>query len=302
MKKVLVTGALGFLGCHLIEKLKENYEVIATDVPDAKVPDFLEPLMVENADITYKDSIDAVFEKHKNIDSVIHLAAYANPKGSEENPLFGAYINIQGALNVFESAMFSDVERLVFMSSSAVYGIPKYDVIAEDHPRRPANMYGFSKLVSEQVLSMCKDLDSVILRGANIYGPGQKNLLIPGLMEKIASNEIPYVNDAVRDYVHVDDISDAILSALEYSGPERIYNLGTGKGTKITEIWDIISDLFNERGFVVPEAKKGKLRAEEIRKITLSGDLAKKELGWIPKIDLKQGLTETVDHFIRECD
>lgn len=304
MPKAIVTGGLGFVGKSVVKRfMKDNLEVIVAEIPGVKIPSSLSSVVVEEVDITDRENVFEVFSKHNSADYVVHLAAYANVREAQENPKSCVNINILGTLNVIDAAINIGVERFIYMSSSAVYGVPKEDIITENYPTRPINNYGLSKLTGENALMMHNDLNKIILRGANIYGPGQKNLLIPTWMKCVVSNESPKLNSegqAIRDYVYVDDIADAISKALTVDDHEEIYNLGTGEGTTIKMIWDMLSDAFKGKGYSIPDPILGQMTSGEVDRMVLSGTLAKESLMWEPKVNLRDGIYKTVDSFLIE--
>ena len=221
--------------------------------------------MFEKAEFVKGDILDSQhLEKTmtQGFDAVIHLAAKKAVGESMENPQLYSQNNISGSINIFNAMLNTGIKNIVFSSTSAVYGMPKYLPLDENHPLNPMSFYGYTKMAIEQVMnwySKIKDFNYIALRYFNAVGYAadgsirgkEKNPqnLLPLIMETITGQrEILHVfgNDydtpdgtCVRDYIHVEDLADAHVLAIKKllsNGDSQIINLGTEKGTSVLEI------------------------------------------------------------------
>ena len=270
MKKILVTGGLGFIGSHtVVELIKDNNEVVIVDNLSNSSVDVLDKLeeitgksiTFYEEDVCNKKALKEIFQK-ENIDGVIHFAGYKAVGESVEKPLKYYRNNVDSTLTLLEVMEEFSCYNLIFSSSATVYGKPKSLPIKEDFPLSTTNPYGTTKLFIEYIL---KDLytsnnkwNITILRYFNPIGADKSGLigenpkdipnnLMPYIM-KVATNELPYLrifgNDydtvdgtGVRDYIHVVDLAHGHVLALNNKKKGlKIYNLGTGHGTSVLEL------------------------------------------------------------------
>jgi len=271
MKKILVTGGTGYIGSHTVVKLLEaGYEVVILDnLSNSKVSviDRIEkitnkrPLFVEG-DIRDRPLLKKIFNDHK-IDSVIHFAGLKAVGDSVVEPLKYYENSVGGSISLLEVMKEANVKNVIFSSSASVYGEPKELPIKEDHPLNPTNPYGETKLAVENLL---RDLyrssphwKIFILRYFNPVGAHESGLIgedpngIPNnlfpYIAKVASGAIKELKvfgddydtkdgTGVRDYIHVIDLADAHLKALEKLSQSKceVINLGTGQGYSVLEI------------------------------------------------------------------
>ena len=276
--KVLLTGGAGYIGSHTcVELLNNGYEVvIADDFSNAseKVVDRIEQITgktveVYKIDVADKDALRDLFSKC-DIEAVIHFAGYKAVGESVEKPIVYYRNNIDTTLTLLEVMSEFDVKKIVFSSSATVYGVPKVVPLTEGMPTSCTNPYGWTKLFNEQILTDAtvadKDLSVVLLRYFNPIGAHESGL-IGESPNGIPNNLMPYItqvavgkrerlgvfgNDydthdgtGVRDYIHVVDLANGHLKALEYinnghKGAE-IFNLGTGTGYSVLDIVNTFS-------------------------------------------------------------
>jgi UDP-glucose 4-epimerase len=300
--KIVVFGGGGFIGSQLATALFDmDNEVIAFDKPTAKYINILEKKGVH----VYRGDLLNLEDLHKVLDSaeiVFHLVSTTVPKTSNENPIFDINSNLIGTLHLLDAAKNHKVRKIVFSSSGGtVYGNPKEIPISEEHPTNPICSYGIIKLTIEKYLQMFWTLygvDYSILRISNAYGNGQKvNLnqgVIPTIISKtLAGEEIKVWGSglAVRDYIYVDDVVSAFLDVLNYRGQERIFNIGSGIGYSVIEIISIIQ---KELGKSVLYCKDNNSDIS-VQKNILDITRAKRELNWIPRIDITEGIKRTIE-------
>ncbi len=301
--KVLVTGGAGFIGSHVVDALIEKgYEVAVVDNLSAGVIDNVNPkARFYEVDILTPE-LARVFDKERP-EVVDHHAAQMAIQRSVDDPVFDAEQNILGSLNIIQQCLAFGVSKIVYASSGgAVYGEPKYRPADEAHPVNPLSQYGVSKHTVEHYLQLYgtqQGLDYVVLRYANVYGPRQNPRGEAGVVAIFAgqmlAGERPTIfgkGDKTRDYTHVADVAAANLSAVE-RGRNIICNIGTGVETSDQEIFDTLAGIIGYRG----GPRYGQIRKGEILRICLDCSRAERELGWRPRIPLREGLSRTVDYF-----
>lgn len=262
---VLVTGGCGYIGAHVVHALhKKGEKVVAVDDLSYGNPSRIGNARLYGADISSPDAAARLAQimKDEQVDSVIHFAARKQVGESMEKPLWYYRQNIDGMINVLQAMHDSDVKKLVFSSSAATYGEPAVEVVPEDVvPMIPINPYGQTKLFGEWMARACEQPYGIrfcALRYFNVAGCGPVELedpailnLIPMLFDKLQQSKAPTIfgddyptadGTCIRDYIHVSDLANAHVAALDYlDRDERAYdafNVGTGKGTSVREIVD----------------------------------------------------------------
>lgn len=305
--KVLITGGAGFIGSHIADILVENgYDVVVADnLVTGNEKNLNKKAKFCKADIT-KPELRKVFEKERP-DFVIHEAAQINVRKSVDDPMFDANSNVIGTINVLECCRDFGVRKIIYSSSGgACYGEPEYMPCDEKHPIRPICPYGASKYAAEQYFYLYRflyQLDYIILRYSNVYGPRQDPRGEAGaisiFLDRISKKQTPVINGdgtQTRDFVYVGDVARVNLIALEKNTENmksRIFNIGFGKETSVNEVYEEIG---KAAGSSI-EAKHGPAIPGEVYRIYLNAGLAKKELGWEPKIGLSAGIKKTAEWF-----
>lgn len=302
--KIMVTGGAGFIGSHVVDIFVEHgHEVVVVDDLSTGRRSNLNPAATfYEVDIRSSEMAD-IFEKEQP-QVVDHHAAQMDVRRSVEDPLFDADVNVMGSIKLIEMARKYNVERFIYISTGgAVYGEPEYLPCDEDHPINPICPYGASKHTVEHYLFMYRelyDLDYVVLRYPNVYGPRQDPhgeagvvAIFSGQMLKAAPVVINGDGEQERDFVYVKDCSRANLLALKTENTNTIFNLGYGVGTTINEVYDNLKDITSYQ----LTAEHGSPKAGETRRIFLEASKASKYLDWKPTIGLNAGLRETVNYF-----
>ncbi|RJQ55278.1 MAG: SDR family oxidoreductase [Nitrospiraceae bacterium] len=302
--KVLVTGGAGFIGSNISDSLiEEGYEVIVVDDlstgKEKNINDRARFYRLDIRDVGLED----VFRRERP-DYVSHQAAQMDVRRSVSDPIFDAKVNVLGAINVFQNCLKYDVKKVIFASSGgAIYGEQDIFPAPETHPLRPLSPYGITKLVAEHYLYYYKNvfnLDHVILRYANVYGPRQDPFGEAGVVaifiQKMLSGEQPFINGdgcQTRDFVYVGDVVQANLLAFTSDSSENIFNVGTGLETSINEIFDHLADI------MAPSVKKefGPPKKGEQRRSVIDSSRAKETLRWGPKVSISEGLKRTYEYF-----
>lgn len=302
--KVLVTGGAGFIGSHVVDAcLERGHQVVVVDDLSTGHRQNLNPqAKFYELDIR-SPRLREVFETERP-QVVNHHAAQMSVRNSVAAPLFDAEVNILGSINLLECARHTGVERLIYISSGgAVYGEPVYLPCDEQHPVNPICQYGASKHTVEHYLYMYRlnyGLEYVVLRYPNVYGPRQDPEGEAGVVAIFAGQMLsgqPVVingdGDQERDFVYVADCARANLLALQPGVESGIYNLGSGRGTSVNQIFKALRDATGYR----QDARHGPAKLGETRRIFLNADRAQRALGWSPSIGLEDGLGRAVDFF-----
>lgn len=292
---VAITGVNGFIGKNLTAQLQgKGYQIFGLgqqEKPDTNLSLYIKGSVLEN---------DKIEQLLKDADCVVHLAAITSNKEIMSNPRKAEEINLQGTKNILEVFRKSKAKKLIFPSTGKVYGEIKYLPIDENHPTIPKNILGKSKLKAEKLMESYKNFDKqiFIFRIFNVYGPGNQNYLIPTILNQISGkeNEITLGDiNAKRDYLYVDDLVDAFMLAIEKGAKEdlSIYNICSGVSSSAREIVNLISKIKNVRISVKVNPKL--LRKDESPNEYGSFKLARKELGWYPKVSLEDGLRKMLN-------
>jgi UDP-glucose 4-epimerase len=308
--RVLVTGGAGYIGAHTVELLRARGDyVVVLDTLELGYKQAVgdTPLVVGNTRDT--DLVRSVLREHK-VEAVVHFAAYKAAGESVTKP--GKYFdnNVFGTQRLLEAIREEGVRRFVFSSTAAVYGTPKVLPVAEDAKLAPENPYGESKLMVEQMLpwyDRAYGLRSVALRYFNAAGavfdghmgedPKQAQNLVP-LVMKAATGRAPAIRvfgtdyptpdgTCIRDYIHVLDLADAHLRALDFLAARdasEIFNLGTGRGSSVKEVLEASR---KASGVDIPVEYVGR-RAGDPVGVFADNTKARKLLGWTPRYGLDE--------------
>ncbi len=299
--KILVTGGAGFIGSHVVDAyLGAGHEVVVVDdLSTGRASNLSPQATFYHLDIRSAD-LERVFQRERP-QVVNHHAAQMDVRRSVREPVFDADVNIGGSLNLLECARRFDVERFIYISTGgAVYGEPEYLPCDEEHPINPVCQYGASKHTVEHYLYMYREnygLDYVVLRYPNVYGPRQDPRGEAGVVAIFAGQmldgERVVINgdgEQERDFVYVADCAEANMLALSNPAASGIYNLGSGQGTSVNQIFEELEAITN---YARP-AEYGPAKLGETRRIFLSAERAWRDLGWTPTTNLRSGLRNTV--------
>jgi UDP-glucose 4-epimerase len=305
---ILVTGAAGFIGSHLCDRLlAEGRRVIGLDdlttgriASLAEARSYGKEFSFDHLDIR-SEALGTLFDRHRP-EVVMHLAAQSAVRVSLESPSRDAEVNILGTLNVLECAARAGTRKVVFAGSGGtLYGEPRRLPVKETaaSSSRPLTPYGISKKVAEDYLRYFhryRGLDFTVLAFGNIYGPRQDPKGEAGVVaifsQAMLSGDTPTINgdgNQTRDYVFVDDAVDALARAMD-RGSARLMNIGTGLETSVNGLFRMLASITGFTG----EPRYGPLPPGEPRRIALDAGLAESELGWRPWTHLEDGLGETV--------
>ena len=290
--RAIVTGGAGFIGSNLVDRLiDDGHEVIVIDnLSTGKKENINQLAKFYRKDLTEmrRESDFSIFE---GVDVVFHMACLARVQPSIEDPHLYHDKNVNGIVNVLEGCRKYGVSRLVFSSSSSVYGDAEEVPTSESCKLNPMSPYALHKLVGEQYCKLYSELygiDTVSLRYFNVYGDRQPTEgayclvmgVFAGQMLKGAPMTIRGDGEQRRDFTHVDDVVDANIRCMEYIGTEfkgDVYNIGNGDNRSVNQIADLMG---GSRVDVEPVI--------EPRETLANYDKAKKVLGWLPKGNLEK--------------
>jgi len=300
--KILIIGGAGYIGSHVVrECLDQGHTVTVFD----NLSSGLRVNLFADARFVHGDIMDSMALTHtaaEGFDALVHLAAFKAAGESMIKPEKYSLNNINGTVNILNAASEGGIQNIVFSSSAAVYGEPQYLPIDENHPKAPANYYGFTKREIERLLEWYEKLRGIrfaSLRYFNAAGYDVKGRitgkelnpanLIPVIMEAASGvrTEVQVFGDdydtpdgtCIRDYIHVNDLATAHVKALDYiskEGKSLTVNLGTGTGTSVL---DVIKTARTITGQEIPVKTAGR-RAGDPARLTASADLAREKLGW----------------------
>jgi UDP-glucose 4-epimerase len=305
--KVLITGGAGYIGSHIVKALggKGHDVVVYDNLSFGHEWAVLYGRLIKG-DLGDRELLETVFEGEK-FDAVIHMAAFIVVDESTREPLKYYRNNFVNALNLIETCARHKVGKFIFSSTAAVYGIPGKIPVTEDDPLLPINPYGASKMMVERALSDSSeagDLRYVSLRYFNVAGAdslariGQAredatHLITVSLRTALGLRDHLDIfgtdyqtpdGTCIRDYIHVDDLSDVHMLALEYlaaGGMSRVYNCGYGHGHSVREVVDRVKSV---TGIDFP-VRNVKRRAGDPPSLVADPSRIKKELGWTPRHD-----------------
>lgn len=297
---ILVTGGAGFIGSHLVAGLLSmNFRVVVVDnLSTGKRERIKSTVEFYQGDIRNREFLKGVMEKEQP-EVIYHLAAQISVQESIKGPVEDAQTNIIGTLNLLDLAVQYKVKKIIFASSAAIYGTPKYLPIDEAHPADVLSGYAVSKYTVEHYLAVYKklyDLDYTVLRYANVYGPGQlagtEGGVVVIFVQHSLAGKPPIIygdGEQTRDFIYVQDVVAANLAALN-DGSERVINVSTGQPTSVNAVYKLLQEM---TGTDIP-ASYQLARPGDIRHSILANLLAKQVLAWQPAYSLEEGLSETV--------
>jgi UDP-glucose 4-epimerase len=300
--RVLVTGGAGFIGSHTVDYLLEgDAEVWVFDDLSSGSSRNLKRWKREShfhfrrGTVTRYKVLEPLTRK---VDSVIHLAALVSPYLSVRKPEVVNDVNVSGTLNVLRAALRNKLQRVVFASSSSVYGDQRTFPISEENPLQPVTPYGVSKLAGEKYCGACYrtfGLPTISLRYFNVYGERQSANPYSGVIaifaKRISEGGRPTIfgdGEQRRDFIHVSDVVQANVRALKTEkGLGDAFNIGTGKATTVNRLCSIVAKLSGKAGI---EPIYTKIRPGDIRDSYASIEKARRILGFDPGVELDRGL------------
>jgi UDP-glucose 4-epimerase len=307
--KCVIFGGGGFIGSHVADRLLlDGHAVRIFERP--RVKPYRNFDSHEQVEWVRGDLLSArdVNEAVAGADVVFHAASTTLPGPSNEDPIFDIQTNLVASVQLLDAMVKHAVPRLVFISSGGtVYGPPQYLPIDERHPTEPLVSHGINKLAIEKYILLYKRLcgiKPVILRVSNPYGLRQRTRDAQGVIAVFidrALNGLPVEiwgdGSVIRDFLYISDLAEIIARAASYSGEESVFNVSSGAGTSVNELVGLLEDVLNTRitrRFLAP-------RSMDVHENVLSNRLAALELGWKPKVSLRDGLVRTAAWIRQVC-
>ena len=313
----LVIGGAGYIGSHVVRLLlKRGEHVIVVDDLSTGFRERTEGAELVELDVTSPDAVDKLaFQlRASGADSVIHFAAHKQVGESVQKPEMYWHDNIGGLANVLAACASAEVRDVVFSSSAAVYGMPDVDLVTEDLQPQPINPYGATKFVGEWMLADAErahGMRTVALRYFNVAGAGWPDLadtlvmnLVPIILDAVEAGRDPIVfgddydtpdGTCIRDYVHVLDLADAHIAALDYlrgeDRPHRVFNVGTGTGSSVLEVIEAVGRALGTK--LTPTM--GERRPGDPARLICSTERIEQTLGWSSSKDLDDIVRSAVE-------
>ena len=308
-KSVLVTGAGGFIGSHLVEALIERSAEVRAFVHYNSRNDwgFLEELSTDkknNINLISADLRDyhAVQQATKRVDIVFHLGALIGIPYSIAFPNDVVETNIIGTLNILKASLNSNVSKIIHTSTSEVYGTAQYTPIDENHPLNPQSPYAATKVATDKLAESfyrSYGLPISILRPFNTFGPRQSlRAIIPTIIAQLLQSQKVIVGNLKpsRDFTFVSDTVSGFIMLAKKKGVEGdTFNLGTGKDITIKELISLISKLIGLMAKIEVDERRIRGNKSEVMQLISNNSKAMNILDWQPKYTLEEGLRATID-------
>lgn len=308
-KRVLITGAGGFIGSHLTEKLVElgsevtalvQYNPVGNWGWLEKSPNSIKrKLNVVLGDIRDYSLLEKVIKKN---DIIFHLASLIGIPYSYVSPDSYLNTNIKGTLNLLMAAKFYNIERFIHTSTSEVYGSAIYTPIDEKHPLQAQSPYAASKIAADKLVESFNksyNIKTCIIRPFNTYGPRQSaRAVIPTIISQALTKEEVTLGSLhpIRDFSFIDDLTEGFIKIAEKDAAVgETINIGSGMGYSVEQLSKKIFKIIGKKKRIVFESERERPDKSEVSKLIADNAKAKKLLQWITKIDIDEGLKKTVD-------
>jgi UDP-glucose 4-epimerase len=303
MRKVLVTGSEGFLGRRLVDRLvAAGCEVHGLDRAAGRPSS--EKYRLENIDVLDASRLLS-YAVACAPDAIVHLAALTAHDEMVNQKTATLKINLQGTMNLLDACNASGARQFVYASTGKVYGRIERLPLSEEHPLRPRNVLGKTKVIAENLIDFyAQDCPArmTVLRIFNVYGPGQRNsFLVPTILAQLAGGgsrvALGNIEDQ-RDYIYIDDVIDAFLCVLLRPEEEAsaVFNVGTGVASSAADVVRTVGEVLQRRIAISTESSRFRGDEDPVE----YADTAKlRTLGWRPAHTLRQGLEKTVEHSMR---
>ncbi|HLY11000.1 MAG TPA: NAD-dependent epimerase/dehydratase family protein [Planctomycetota bacterium] len=299
--KILLTGGAGFIGSHLLERLIARGDDVSVvdDFNDYYDPRIKRSNLPKGGFRLHERDIReaAPLVAQEQPDLVIHLAARAGVRPSQKDPALYESVNVAGTLGLLEACRAAGVRRFVFASSSSVYGNAPVPFREEDPHLQPISFYGVTKLMGEhyvRVYSRLHGIHATCLRFFTAYGPRQRpDMAIHAFTKAVFEDrEIPMFGDGSteRDYTYVTDIVQGVLGAVDHDEPFAVYNLGESRTIPLRRLIDLIGENVGR----TPRIKGLPEQPGDVTRTCASIDLARRGLGYDPKVPIEAGIREFV--------
>lgn len=295
----MVIGGSGFIGSRVLEVLtKNNVDVLSYDILNSYSVD--EKVKWIRADILELPAIERLFFEY-DVDAIIHLVGLPSIDYCEKNPHFSFQLNVLSVQNTLEAMRKTDIKKIVFASSAAVYGYSRKEPIKEMDPTNPNTIYGYHKLIAEEVIrsySHSYGLNYIALRLFNVYGgnPSMSKDVVSIFARRALKKEPIVVKgpNKFRDFVHVNDVAEAFVKAITTKVSSTAVNVGTGTMITLREIAEIVKEYFQNLDV------KYETVQDDGTGLVADITLARNIFNFSPK-DPKQGIREYINSPAHEC-
>jgi len=308
----LITGGAGFIGSNLVDKLLEdkNNVTVIDNFSSGNESNLSQHKSNKNLVVYKKDfceNLESIFKNNK-FDAIFHLGAIPRVQYSIKNPKESHNANVNGTFNILNTAKKYNIKRVVFSSSSSIYGDQPKLPLSEEMAPNPMSPYALHKLIGEQYCKMFNslyNLETISLRYFNVYGPrqdpdGDYACLIPKFIDKLYRKEVPVINGdglQTRDFTYVGDVVNANILAAKTKNSKSFgetFNIGAGDSFSVNEISSKIVNTFNNG--VTPKYGPSVIEPKH----TLANiSKAKNDLNWSPQINLTTGMNKTINYITK---
>lgn len=307
-RSVLVTGAGGFIGSALTAELvRQGFRVRALRRYSARghldALRWIDRDIIREVDVVPGDLRDAesVAGAIDGMEQVFHLGAQIAIPYSHVNPRAFVEANVIGTLNVAQAARVQEVERVIHVSTSEVYGTAQRLPMTEDHPLSPQSPYAASKIGADAIMDSYRHsfgLPVVIVRPFNTYGPGQSaRAVIPTIVEQALRGDTICLGSLRprRDFTYVTDTVAALTAAaLEPKALGRTFHIGSGQNVSVAELVELVGELMGKRLEIETESRRLRPSGSEVQELLCDSSLARQLIGWSQSVNLRAGLAETI--------
>lgn len=301
--KALVTGGAGFVGSHIVDSLINNNvetRVLVSGFRSRKHPSILNKrASVINGDLM---SYDTLVAATKDVDIVFHFGGVFSHY-VDKYPELAVDVNIKGMLNLKKACVSNGVDRIIFASSSLVYGDPVKTPVDEDYATNPKDLLGITKLTGEKILQATypDKINYTILRPFNVYGPRQypdelyTSVISTWIKRALDGKPLMIHDDGTQalDFIYIKDVAEAFILAMDERAENQIFNVGSGTVISMNELAELVNELTGNEAssYYNPNHPMFLKHVQaDITKI-------KSILGWSPKVSLEEGLQNTVNFF-----
>jgi nucleoside-diphosphate-sugar epimerase len=301
--KVLVTGGAGFIGSHLVRKLLDQGDRVVV-IDNMSVGSLKNLPVHNNLGVITADILDYTGYLYKGVDVVYHLAGQTRPQTSIQNPEDTNAVNVGGTLKVLMNCQKHNVKRIVFVSTTGLYGDQEQLPTPETAIPNPMSPYALSKLIGEQYCQLFETMYRLqfnVCRPFNVYGSRQSPRgayasAVSSFIKCLHEDKTPFITGdgtQSRDFVYVEDVVDQLILMATSEIHSEVFNAGSGESTSINDIYEIIAKIMGKG------IKPNHVEPVFEPKLTL-GDITKAErlLGWKPKVSLEEGLRLTIEETI----
>ena len=314
-RKVLVTGAGGFIGSRLVEKLTLNGARVRafvryTSRAEVGLLRQLPTEILKNIEIIRGDLRDfnAVEQAAKGVDTIFHLGALISIPYSYVHPVETVQTNVIGTMNILEACRKVGA-KLVHTSTSEVYGTALRVPIDEDHPLQGQSPYSASKIGADKLVESywrSFDVPAITIRPFNTYGPGQSNrAVIPTIITQALSGDVVRLGnlEAIRDFTYLDDtVEGFLLGGMADLWNGETYNLGTGEEIAIGAVAELIFKIMGKQPEIKVEPSRLRPEKSEVMRLISDNRKAKTALNWYPRVGIEEGLRRTIEWISAHLD